>query len=565
MAATTRLWETLLMAAGAVLLPLASCAQSERPAAPETAAHEVDAGLAAADGGAGGAPSDPGESTHHGQVDTTDGTDPAHCQPSAGGPYYVLENDPISVTITCQTGLEMPEGLTFDPIPYGAKLDKTKATLTWTPAVDQAMRYELTLKAAPWNETGKLEIYVLDRYDAKDNVPLKDPARYPLEYGLPVVHLATDPGLNNDEYTPATITYRGHTFTGAQAKTRGATSAAYPKRSFTLKFTKQDKFSEPDFAGGFNEKRKIVLLTSFDDNSFLRQRLAFELWNRLDPAHIQVQAYNAVVFLNGRYFGLYTVVDHVDKYLMEDFGLAQTGNLYKARNHDANFRETLNGGPEPKPTFHAGYSKSEGTPLEGEPGAFDDLDAFVTWAATASPADFAAAIDQTLVRKDYEDWWIYISFIMGDDSAGKNSYHYHDPAFAQSQWRYVPWDLNFSLGQDWRTERTKPDATRPEGYYVSMNGLFERLLADETFGPALRARFVDTLAGSFAVEPIMTLIDAMAAEIDGCARRDEQKWSAIYRGYGSWNTRSNFTTYEAEVQYLRQWIQDRHAYLETVY
>ena len=47
-----------------------------------------------------------------------------------------------------------------------------------------------------------------------------------------------------------------------------------------------------------------------------------------------------VVYLDGVYFGLYTMTDHIDDELMQASGLLETGNLYKAINHDANFRLT---------------------------------------------------------------------------------------------------------------------------------------------------------------------------------------------------------------------------------
>jgi spore coat protein H len=367
--------------------------------------------------------------------------------------------------------------------------------------------------------------------------------------------------------------YRGHSFVGAQTKTRGAASAYYPKRSFTLKFTKEDKFNEPGFAGGFNDKRKVTLTTTFDDNSYLRQRLAFELWNRLDPTHIKVQSYNAVVFLNGAYHGLYTVSDHIDGYLMEDFGLNQDGDLYKARSHEANFRLYENGTTVLKASAYDGYSKEEGTPEEGEEGAFDNLVELLTWVETSTPEAFAAEIDTRMARREYEDWWIFVSFIMADDSSGKNSYHYRDPTMAGSLWHFVPWDLNESFGQDWRTYRLAANASTPEGYYVSMNGLFEKLLSSTTLGPALRARYGATLAGVYAPDNLIALLDGLVPEVDESARRDEAKWQDAYHSYvggdiswgAGWSTRTDFTTYEEEVEYVRTWIRARHAFLERIY
>ena len=493
------------------------------------------------------------------------------CEPQ-GGRFVVLEQEELMVNLRCAIAGAAPSSWTLEVLPPGAEFDTATGTLTWRPGLDQAASYTLTARAMPWEEIATLDIAVVDRVDAEGNQPLADPATYLEEYGLPVLHLNTDPGVNDDAYTPATITYRGHTFTGSEAKFRGATSRWYPKRSFTLKFTKEDKFGDPDRAGGFNEKRKVVLITSFDDNSYVRQRLGYELWNRLDPSgHIRVQAYNVVVYLNGAYQGLYTLADHINDYLMEDFGYDQAGNLYKARDYDANWRRTSGvyfdaaGEALPKNTLHDGFTKEEGMPEDGMPGAFDDLDAFVAWAADSSDADFARTIDSMIARKEYEDWWIWVSYINAGDSAGKNSYHYRDPLRADSVWHCVPWDLNASFGQDWQTLRNAADGSPPDAWFKHVNNLFFRILEDPTLGPALEQRYGEELHGPFAPEVVLELFDSYVAEIEQSARRDEQKWQEQYRSYMLWQSRTDFTTFQEEIAYVRQWIIDRHAFIDTLY
>ncbi len=483
----------------------------------------------------------------------------AQCDPQGGGPYWLLEGETVKVPLSCKTGLELAGGeFTIDPLPAGATYDPATATMSWTPGLDQGAVYSLTITAK--GEAGAVKIGVADAWDQPGNVPVVDPSIYTEEYGLPVLFLYNDPGISADAYTPATVIYRGHTYV-AESKLRGAASLWYPKNSYTLKFAKDDKFNEPELGGGFTDKRKAVLISTFDDNSYVRQRLAYELWNRLDPEHIQVQVYSAVVFLDGAYFGLYTVSDHVSGYLMEEHGLLQDGNLYKARTHDANFR-LIRADNSPKATPHDGLTKEEGFPLDGQPGAYDDLDALVQFVATANDVDFLAKIDGMITRSEYEDWWIFVSLIMADDSAGKNSYHYHDP-MSGGPWRYVPWDFNDSFGQTWQTARKGFDAD-PTGYTWA-NELFVRFLELPSIGDPLRARYGDVLKDIYAVGDVLALTDAMLAETAASARRDEGRWSDEYRNYNGWNWRNDFTTYEEEVDYLRQWIADRWAFVDAIY
>jgi spore coat protein H len=529
------------------------------PAQDGSAVERSDA--AAGGGGAGG--SRPPEPPWVNQDAGTSNT-PPQCVPSGGGAHALLEGETVQVTLTCSTGAAGPHVFEVARLPDGAELSADTSTLTWTPRLDQAGRHEVLVYESGSREVGTVRFDVVDRFDAPDNVPV-DPMTYHEEYGLPVLHLTTGPDLNEDTYAPATIIYRGHSYDGTQAKLRGATSKTYPKRSLTLKFTKLDKFNEPSFAGGFLDKRKVVVTTTFDDNAYVRQRLCYELWNRLDPSHIKVQAYNAVLFRQGKYYGLYTVSDHIDGYLMEDFGFNQDGDLYKARTADVNFRATLNQSEQLKPNLHVGFTKEEGFPFPPEPGAFDTLDGFMQWVIDMTPEQLAAEADSRIAVLDYIDWWVFVSFLAADDSVGKNSYHYRDPLVPGSLWRYVPWDLNHSLGQQWNTTRVPPSVTRPEGLYPTMNALFEKMLKGPLL-PEMRQRYGEVLAtGGFQLDEITALYDAMIAEVDASARRDELKWAEKYRTFNSWKSRTDFTTFEEEAVYVRRWLRDRHAYLSARY
>lgn len=514
------------------------------------------AALAACGGGGGSGDDDPGDQADDGG----DGDDQADdgqdgelvCDPRAGGPYWLTEGETVTVQAECATGLT-GEPLAIEPLPAGAEWDAATATLTWTPGLDQGAVYELDVTGA--GEVGTVKIGVADRWDDPDNQPV-DPMTYTEEYGLPVFHLGTDPALNADDYTPATIIYRGHAYAAAQAKNRGASSLDYPQRSFTLKFSREDKFA--DQPASFLGKRKVVLNTTFDDNSYLRQRLVFELWNRLDPDHIRVQHYSAVLFLDGQYHGLYEVLDHIDEYLMEDHGYRQEGNLYKAVNHDANFRMVDSRG-DPKDPLHAGYEKKEGLPAEGEPGAFADLEELIEWVATSTDEDFHANLDQHLDRRDFEDWWMLISLVEADDSGGKNSYLYNDP-LTDAPFRAVPWDFNNSFGQDWETNRQAPTFHPDE--YTWPNEVFERLLADPTASAAMYARYHQALAGVWSREEVLSVFETWASEIQPSALRNEARWGTDYAAY--WSDRTDLTTHEQELQYIRQWIQDRWAFVDAL-
>jgi hypothetical protein len=431
--------------------------------------------------------------------------------------------------------------------------------VTWTPGLDQAAVRTLTLEVPGELLSGRVTIAVADAFDAPGNVPPLDPTTYSEELGLPVLFLSPAPS-SASAYEPVTVVYRGHTY-AAEGKRRGASSLSYPQLSYTIKFAAGDHFSDPVAAGGFFDKKRIVLVSTFDDNTYLRQRLAYELWRRMDPDHVAIQGYSAVVYLDGAFHGLYLLGDHVDKNLFAAAGHDENGNVFKSITHDANFDTVAANGQTKGSNLHLGWVKKDGLPVEGQPGAFDDLDALTTFAATSPAPQFAAELPDRVDQRDFMDWYVLVTYILGEDSGGKNAYLYHDP-LTDSAWRYHPWDFNHAFGQSWTTTRTAATAWND---YRSRNKIFARMMDDAMLGPALAARYREQLAGPLAVDDVVASFDAMVDETEPVAVRNQRKWGAAYRAFSRWSGRNDFLDHAGEVDYTRAWIRQRFAMIRGRY
>jgi hypothetical protein len=488
--------------------------------------------------------------------DDPDATPAILCAPSAGGPLWLEEGGTLTATVGCGVDGGEPgaAGFVIEDLPTGATFDGATGALSFTPGLDQAAVYHLRLSAPSLGETGELVVGVADKFDDPSNLPVDDPLLYTEEYGLPVFFLSQQPAAS--AYEAATVTYGGQDYV-VQAKLRGASSLGYPKKSFTIDFS-GNKLDDPE--RGFLEEKKIVLTSTFDDNSYLRAQLTWELWNRLEPT-IQVNSKLVVLYVGGVYHGIYAAMDHIDDELMDSQGLPEAGNLYKAVNHDANFKTTKNGGGA-KTTMHDGYEKKHGDPAAD----FSDLDALVTFVSGADDATFALELGERVEVGDFEAWWMLVSFLKLNDSAGKNSYLHHSTL---TPWHVVPWDFNDSMGQSWQTLR---QGATPIGTYYSNNRLFERLRTHAGFAPALAARLDAALAtgGAFDLAWVQDRIDELAAELEPSALRDERKWRTQYLNYGGWKTSRNnagdWTSFAgdgggtpSEVDYVKTWLTARHA------
>jgi spore coat protein CotH len=287
--------------------------------------------------------------------------------------------------------------------------------------------------------------------------------------------------------------------------------------------------------------------------------MSFQAWNRLQATapsgHVEIAHESAVLFIDGRYEGLYALTDQVNRDLFEDGALAldDGGNLYKSVNHDANFRLTRAFSTESKAFLGEGWETRDEPDLIVN--QWTDLEDLVLFADTSSDADFHAQLGARIDVGDLVDWWVFATLILGEDSYGKNAYLYK--ATPQEPFRFAPWDFNHSYGQAWETSRTDAATPIDEGWPLESNRLWERMLTSPTYRPLMEARYAQALEGPLALDAVLADWDAFVDEVRDSGLRDERKWGAEYRAFYADRGREDLLTFLGEEVYARQWIIDR--------
>jgi len=465
---------------------------------------------------------------------------------------FYTEGDRVTFQISCTDGDIAGVALSLAGGGEGLALDPSTGLVSWQTDGRSGGRYDVTVGVSSVTgiESEVVTFWVADAPDAP-GAEAPEPGSYTEEWGLPVVHVQVDRGMSEEEQ-PATISVRDQQVTGF-AKVRGASSVSYPKVSYTLDF-ESDELGVEEW--GDRTREHMVLITSFDDNSYVRQKLGYDLWMAMaehsGDQRLTPRTFFAVVYINGVYQGLYTACDRIDDEFLRHMGTDGEGSLYKAVSHDANFYLTDASG-RTKSWLSAGYDKKE-----GDPDDWSDMDALVAYTGSASD-DQLWNEHPGLDLEEFADWLLWAQLILAQDSAGKNAYLYADPV--DGRWRFAPWDLNDSFGQNWYTLRVS--STERNDYYWN-NRIFRMLQEHPDAQAMVRARFASYRdGGPFGPAALGAQLDAYLETLGPNVDRDWARWGAEYQSYGRWSwdrsSAGDWTTPSEEVAYVRSWLNERLA------
>jgi spore coat protein H len=487
----------------------------------------------------------------------------ASCDPQLSwSPPQPYEGEAVVGTLSCASAIDGFEPR-LEAAPVGMSLDGWG--LAWTPGPDDGGDHPIVLvftHSGTLPEVLEASLGVADNPEVQGAVPL-EPWFYTHEWGLPVLHLAPDAPLGQT-YGEGDVVFLGEQGR-AEMKIRGATSASFPKPGYTLHFN-QGNLDLGDF--GMGKRDKLVLVSTFDDNSQLRQKLAYDLWAELarlrgDDTRLVPRSFFTILYIDGVYRGIYMALDHIDDEFVQDMGGPAGTDIFKAVSHDANFSILTSGGAS-KSSLHQGYEKKEGTPTHGEPGAYDPLDALVDFTGRASPTTLADEGADWLDIDDFIDWWLFVRFSNAEDSGGKNSYLVSLPG--ETPFRFSPWDMNHSWGQDWMTLRVASDH---DNDFRSANRVFDLMLRHDELGATMAEAWLAHTepGGPFSQGWLHDQIDGHVATLGRSIERDWARWGDEYASYGLWaGYRSHYgdlNTAEGELAYLRRWAEERAAWALT--
>jgi spore coat protein CotH len=220
---------------------------------------------------------------------------------------------------------------------------------------------------------------------------------------------------------------------------RGNTSRYSRKKSFSVSFNAFRPGRE------FYGMEKINLNGEHNDPSIIRARICWE-WLRAFGLPVPRSAHGQV-YINGDYYGLYIIVEHIDEeFAGSRFG-NKDGNLYKCLwPADLDY---LGANPD-EYKLESGSRRVYDLMTNTEADDYTDLARFIDVLNNTSAEDLACALDAIFNLDDYlkiaamdvitGNWDGYIY--------NKNNFYlYHNTA--TGKFEYIPYDLDNTLGIDW--------------------------------------------------------------------------------------------------------------------
>lgn len=231
----------------------------------------------------------------------------------------------------------------------------------------------------------------------------------------------------DEEYHETAITFNGVTLDSVAIRTKGGSSLRNVANSSSDRYSFKVDINEYVSGQKFFGLKKFTLQNSFNDPSYMREVIAYELMDEMGvptPEHAYVNFY-----VNGELFGLYLMVEAIDSEFVEKHFANSNGDLYKP---DGTGSDLLWLGDDIQSYTDINLQTNEDTTDNG---------AFINFVESLDKGETSAIEVDTLLR------------YMSVSTSLSNLDSYHGP-LAHNYYIYdddgvfsiLPWDFNESFG-----------------------------------------------------------------------------------------------------------------------
>lgn len=361
---------------------------------------------------------------------------------------------------------------------------------------------------------------------------------------------------------------------------RGASSQSYPQKPFAIETRDALGNNLNVSLFGMPEENDWVLLSNYNDKSFMRNVLGYKMFEAL--GNYAPRTRFAEVFLNGDYQGIYLFGEKVkrDKNRVDIATLKEEdiegeeltgGYIFKIDywNDWDSWQSPF--APLNHPDFDIHFIYHDPDWDELLPQQKDYISSYVTNFETvlyssnyAHPAEgYSLWIDV----ESFIDYFIVNEISRNNDGFKKSRYFHKDKS---GKIKAGPvWDF------DWAWKNINEcyifKATDGSGWSYKVNdcnpwvkspGWMIRLFYDTNFRNNTKCRYNEARAGVLSNENLSFWIDSLYNEVKDAQVRHFEKWKILGVNVGAPEVDAQPKTYDGEVEKLRQWIKTRLNWLD---
>lgn len=471
-------------------------------------------------------------------------------------PPLPLDSDalPIQATVTAQAGGTISTVTLTYRVMYGSEVN--------IPMVAQGGGVYRAVIPASASTPGQMVRWCVTATDGAartSRAPLyRDPTNSPQYFGtvvqdssfstpLPVIQrfVQDAAGVDGNPGTRCSLLFNGEFFDNVGIRSRGLTSANFPKKSHKVEMNSGHRFC---FQADVPRVTEFDLNTTYTDKSYVRAQLTSELQIACGMASPQV--FPVQVRQNGQFYSVALFVENPDADFLQRLGLDPEGAFYKAASNNLY-------------TTSATFEKKTRLAETGTA----DLDALIA-ALGLTGASLETYVFDNVDLPSMVNYIATTCIAQNIDASDKNHFVYRDTN-GTGEWTMLPWDLDLTFGPNALNTDTivfnQDYASHPfigARPYVLTTGKYNRFLEAIINTPRSRdmvLRRIRTLTDQFlATNSFQSRIDQLVPLLSADVLQDHATWGASSHFPGN-----SYTLLDATNRIKNEYLAPRLAWLNA--
>ena len=399
--------------------------------------------------------------------------------------------------------------------------------------------------------------------------------------------IVDEPKINVDfkiiDNSPNNFNYpsdSGNIYSGiAGIEIRGSYSATLPQKPYGIETRDIQGNNNNVSLFGMPQENDWILIANYNDKTFLRNILAFDLFEKM--GHYAPRTKLCEVVVNDIYNGIYVFTEKIKR----DNGRVDIAKL----DLDDNFGDSLTGGY----IFRVDYWNQNNSWISNynNPNFPNDAVRYVynypdydeiTIQQKNYIQNLVGDFEDALWSNDFEDlilgyrpfintrsfidYFIVNEFARNVDGFKKSRNFYKDKSSKDSliyagpvwdfDWAYKDHSSSMINGSGWRHNYSGPTDVKPPGWYI-------RLLQDTTFANELNCRYFNLRNTILDTSNIFSFIDSLSSMLSEPQNRHYTRWPILGINVGTPEVGIQPTSYSGEIIKFKNWINERLIWLDA--